>query len=110
MPLYRVVDGPLEHNGSILVPAGAWAVLSMARVPDPEDTTVPYDPGTVVALCVSEQEAERKARELLFGPDSTPARPDPLDALLDDPGDDGDGVWEIEQLEDEADEDTEIEE
>jgi hypothetical protein len=107
--LIRVEEGPIVRDGVVVVERGQWAVLSLVRVPDPDDVTTPLDPGTVRAVCGSEQEAERVARELIFGPagDSEPI--DVLDTLpegdpAEDSDEDPDADWDIEQLEDEEDE------
>ena len=104
--LFRVVEGPVERDGTVVVPVGKWAVLSLARVPDPDDETTPFDPGTVVAVCGSEQEAERKARELIFGPAGVPDTPDVLDSFPE--GEPEGGDWEMESLDDEEDEEDDI--
>ena len=95
--LIRVVDGPFERDGVVVVPRGQWGVLEMSRVPDPDDTTTPFDPGEVRAVCRTEQEAERVAREMIFGSADGPAAPDALDAL---PSGDPDEPWDLEPLPD----------
>ena len=98
--LFRVVEGPVVRDGVVVVPRGQWAVLSLTKLPDPEDDTAPLDPGTIRAVCRSEQEADRVAHEYLFGPAGGPPPVDVLDTLPE--GDPDDEKWDLEQLPDDA--------
>lgn len=82
--LIRVLEGPVYGpDDGVLIPQGSWGVMRVPKLPDDNAPDADLEPGVVVAVCRTEQEAERKAREILFP--ETPREPvDPLDSLPDD--------------------------
>jgi hypothetical protein len=81
--LYRVTEGPYTDGFGNTIPARQWGVVALTRLPDDDDPALPPDLGAVRFVCQTEQEAERKARECIFGQEKKPSPLDPLDALPD---------------------------
>ncbi len=94
---YRVVEGPVVRDGVVVVPRDRWAVLCLDHLPDDEDA---IDDGAVAAVCRTEQEAERVARDRLF-PAGVPEVVDVLDSFPE--GEPDGGEWEMEPLPEEDD-------